>query len=219
MPKLLLKFNAAVIKEIMISKANMTVGRKEDNDIVIDNAAVSGHHCKIYSEGDVFYVEDTNSTNGTFLNEKKIVKAGLKNNDVIGIVKHALVFVDDRSQPASAAAVSAQGATPAAAPAAGGSVGVLRVLSGSADKLEYILNGASTYIGKSDKMQIQIKGMFVPDVAAMIARRQEGYFLCALKAGYPKLNGNPVQEKEPLKNADQIEVGGTVFQFSMEAPK
>ncbi|MBI4051913.1 MAG: FHA domain-containing protein, partial [Elusimicrobia bacterium] len=46
MPKFLLKFNAAVIKEVPITKESLSIGRKEDNDIVIDNPAVSSHHCK-----------------------------------------------------------------------------------------------------------------------------------------------------------------------------
>jgi len=228
MPKFLLKFNAAVIKEIPITKDIITIGRKEDNDIPIDNPAVSGHHCKIRLEGDTYFVEDLNSTNGTFVNEKKVVKAGLKHNDVIGVVKHALVFFDEKAAAAPPAAegtvvltaASSQAmAEAAAAGAKTANVGILRGTTGVVDKPEYILNGASTYIGKSDKVQIPIKGMFTPEVAAMIARRPEGYFLCALQAGYPKLNGLPVQEKAPLNQGDQIEVGGTVFQFSLETPK
>ena len=61
MPKLLLKFNAAVLKEIPIAKDVTTVGRKPDNDVVIDNPAVSSYHCKIMLVGDTFFVEDNNS--------------------------------------------------------------------------------------------------------------------------------------------------------------
>jgi pSer/pThr/pTyr-binding forkhead associated (FHA) protein len=48
-PKLLLKFNAAVVKDIPVIKTTYTIGRKPDNDIVIDNMAVSGHHAKLPS--------------------------------------------------------------------------------------------------------------------------------------------------------------------------
>src|SRR5262245_61090263 len=98
MAKLLLGFQGAVIKEIQITKGEITVGRNPDNDIVIDNPAVSGRHCKIVLSADTFFVEDLNSSNGVFLNAKKTLKAGLKNNDVIGIVKHTLKFVDDHNQ-------------------------------------------------------------------------------------------------------------------------
>src|SRR5437868_15254660 len=96
MPKFLLQFEGAVIKEIPITKGDITVGRRPDNDIVIDNPTVSGHHCKITISGDSFFVEDLNSSNGVFVNAKKVIKSGLKDNDVIGIAKHALKFIDER---------------------------------------------------------------------------------------------------------------------------
>ncbi|MBI4062786.1 MAG: FHA domain-containing protein [Elusimicrobia bacterium] len=218
MPKLLLKFNAAVIKEIPIAKNTLTVGRKDDNDIVIDNPAVSGHHCKIFLQGDGYFVEDLNSTNGTFVNEKKIIRAGLKTNDVVGIVKHALVFVDDRpgatTAPAPAAAAQAPAQTAGAAKAP--DTAILSVVEGVVDKPEYEIKGMTTYIGKSDKVQIPIKGMMAPEVAAMVAKRPEGYYLIAVKPGYPKLNGAPVQEREILKDGDTFEISGSVFRFGFK---
>lgn len=238
MPKFLLKFNAAIIKEIAMDKEQITVGRRPDNDLVIDNPAVSGHHCRIYSQAGSFFVEDLNSTNGTFVNEKKIIRAGLRHNDVIGIVKHALVFVEETAPQnqstnnsnaaapappsAAAVAVSAEQAKPAAkaAPPAAVSkeetVGFLQVVDGLVDKPEYELNALSTYVGKSNRVQIPIKGLFAPEMAAMIARRPEGYYIVAMKAGYPKVNGNAVQEKQSLQEGDQIEIGGTRFRFTFK---
>src|ERR1700691_3160890 len=99
MPKLLLKFNAAVLKEIKLGKESIVVGRKPDNQIVIDNPAISSHHCKISLEGGTYYIEDLDSTNGTYVNQKRVKKAGLHANDVVGVAKHSLVFVDDTPAP------------------------------------------------------------------------------------------------------------------------
>jgi pSer/pThr/pTyr-binding forkhead associated (FHA) protein len=234
MPKFLLKFNAAVIKEIPITKEALTVGRKEDNDIVIDNPAVSGHHAKITLTGDTFFVEDLNSTNGVFVNEKKVLKSGLKNNDVIGIVKHALVFIDDRTgetvpAPEAAAAPKeeatmmiapqkSQEMAAAAASAAAKKPALVRVVKGVVDKPEYELKDPSTYIGKSERVLIKIKGAGLfnkaPENAAMIAARADGYYLVPIEEGYAKLNGKTVSQKELLKEGDMIEVGGTTLQFT-----
>lgn len=228
MPKLLLKFEAAVIKEIPFDKPSLTVGRKSDNDIVIDNQAVSGHHCKIFSSGDTYFVEDLNSTNGTLVNGKKIIKAGLHNNDTIGIVKHSLVFIQ-APVPAAKPAVTERtagskkdmkhetdpgliGAVPPA--------GTLQVIEGVVDKLEYELNDLSTYIGKSDRAAIPVKGSGIfgkaPELAAMIAKRPEGYFLVSVEDGAAKLNGVALAGREALKNGDIIEVGGSKFTFSLK---
>ena len=103
MATLQLKFNAAVIKVISFSKNEMTVGRKPDNDIVIDNPAVSGHHARIVKQGGEYLLEDLNSTNGTFLRERKVLKAALRDKDEISIAKHTIVFLNDQeaSGPAS----------------------------------------------------------------------------------------------------------------------
>lgn len=235
MPKLLLKFNAAVIKEIPFDKPSLTVGRKADNDIVIDNPAVSGHHCKISVQGGTYFVEDLESTNGTYVNEKRIQKSGLHHNDVVGLAKHALVFIEDNPpEPAASADGSPaaeatmvispqkQAELVAASAKAGGegsSVGWLRVLKGVVDKVEYELKGMSTYIGKSDRVQIPIKGggffSSTPEVAASIHRKPEGYVLVAVAEGYPIVNGNKVVGSVVLKEGDLIDCGATTMQFNL----
>lgn len=95
MVKLILKFNEAVIKEIPIEKDTLTIGRKEENDIMIDNMAVSGKHAKIIREGDAYILYDLNSLNGTFVNGAKISKTRLKNKDQIIIGKHTIIFKDE----------------------------------------------------------------------------------------------------------------------------
>ncbi|MBI3398937.1 MAG: FHA domain-containing protein [Deltaproteobacteria bacterium] len=92
MPKLMLKFQGVLIKEYNLDKPSLSIGRKEDNDICIDNMAVSGHHAKIDNNEDSLTVTDLHSTNGTFVNGKKITEAVLRPNDWITIGKHILYF-------------------------------------------------------------------------------------------------------------------------------
>jgi len=238
MPKFLLQFEGAVIKEIAV-KDEITVGRKPDNDVVIDNPAVSGHHCKIVRVDESFFVEDLNSTNGVFLNARKITKSGLQNNDVIGVAKHALKFIDDRPQEEPKPAAPApkpstadstimfspqkqQELAAASTTAARKKPAMIRITKGVVDQPEYELKGRSTYIGKSSHVQIRIKGTGLfgsaPESAAMIANNRDGYFLIPVKEGYVKLNGRPVHQKERLKDGDVIQAGGTTLQFEDQPP-
>ncbi len=83
MTKIILKFKDKVLKEIPVEKELITIGRKPDNDIEIDNLAVSGHHARIFKMEDWFLVEDLNSLNGTFVNGKMVQESPLKNGDEI----------------------------------------------------------------------------------------------------------------------------------------
>jgi len=91
MLRILLKFNDAVLREIETGKQEITIGRDAENDIQIDNIAVSGEHARILKGPDHYFIEDLNSTNGTFVNEEKITKRVLEENDAITIGKHTLV--------------------------------------------------------------------------------------------------------------------------------
>jgi len=221
MPKLLLKFDASVIQEIKLDKPSFTVGRKPDNDIMLDNSTVSGHHCKIYESGGTWFVEDLNSTNGTFVNGKKVFKVGLKNNDSVTIVKYSLKFIADPKTPAAPEAPKppAPEAKPGAEqPQKASTQGYLEVLDGGCEgKKEYQLTKSSTYIGKTARTDIQYKGSGLfnsgPDIAAAITSTTEGYCLVPIKEGFVKHNGNPLTAKVVLYDDDIIDVGMTKLRF------
>jgi len=213
MPKLMLKFEAAFIREIKLDKPAFSLGRKPDNDIVLDNAAVSGHHCKMYESGGTWFVEDLNSTNGTFVNGKKTLKSGLKPGDIVTLVKYSLVFTED-SAPAGAAKAEQTLPPQRGKPPQG----ALEVLENPADaRKDFELTALSTYIGKSAQAAIPYKagGLFGggPELAVVITLRPEGYYLNPIKEGYSKYNGNALNEKVMLKDDDVIEVGATRFRF------
>jgi pSer/pThr/pTyr-binding forkhead associated (FHA) protein len=88
-----LKFNNAVLKTIETDKEVITIGRNVKNDVQIDNLSVSKQHARIVKQEGKYFIEDMKSTNGTYLNEKKITKEKLTNNDVITIGKHTLLAI------------------------------------------------------------------------------------------------------------------------------
>jgi predicted component of type VI protein secretion system len=95
MAKLYLKFEQAVLKEFSLAQGVVTIGRLPDNLIQIDNLAVSGHHAKIYFEQDHYVLEDNNSLNGTFVNNRRVSKVALKDGDEVMIGKHVLALKDE----------------------------------------------------------------------------------------------------------------------------
>jgi len=234
MARFLLEFQGAVLREIP-ANAEITVGRKPDNDVVIDNPMVSNYHCKIIPVGNSLFVEDLNSTNGVFVNAKKVTQTKLHNHDVIVVGKHVLKLVDYRAQVEDGTMTALpppvddtmmipprrQEKLATAAANAAKRRSIIRVMKGFVDQLEYELKNNSTYIGKSDRVEIKIKGTGIfgsaPENAAMIAHHHDGFFLLPVKQGYVKLNGEPLKQKEQLQDGDIIEAGGTTLKFENQS--
>ena len=97
MAKLVLSLNGAVQGEFPLEKERISIGRKPDNDIQIDNLAVSGKHALIITILDDSFLEDLGSTNGTYCNGKLVKKHALRNGDVIGLGKHELKYVNEHA--------------------------------------------------------------------------------------------------------------------------
>lgn len=95
--KLVLSLNASILGENTLDKERITIGRKPDNDIQIDNLAVSGQHAAIITILNDSFLEDLDSTNGTFVNGKLIKKHALKNGDVVSIGKHELKYINEEA--------------------------------------------------------------------------------------------------------------------------
>jgi hypothetical protein len=222
MPKMIVSIDGVVIKEVQITKDRTTLGRRPYNDIVIDNLAVSGEHAVLQMLGGQVYLEDLNSTNGTYVNGKAAKKQLLQNGDTVEVGKYKIKFVTDTAGEsfektmmvkagAGGLAYAPTSAPPPAFPhdaaASSGGVDVLpaaiKVLSGAAAGRKVPLTKVVTTIGK-------------PGVAvAAITRRQHSFFVHHVEgAGNPALNGAPIgADPMALKNGDLIELAGTQMQF------
>ena len=95
MGKLVVSLDSVVIKEVQITKDKTTLGRRPYNDIVIDNLAVSGEHAVLQMAGADVFIEDLNSTNGTYINGKAIKKQLLAHNDAVEIGKYKIRYSRD----------------------------------------------------------------------------------------------------------------------------
>ncbi len=95
MAKLILSMDGLVLKELPLAKERTTIGRKPHNDIQIDNLAISGEHAVIVTILNDSFLEDLNSTNGTYVNGQPIKKHFLQNNDVVELGKYRLKYIND----------------------------------------------------------------------------------------------------------------------------
>ena len=96
MARLILSLDNQVLAEYNMTKERYTVGRLPDNDVRIDNPAVSGHHSLIINILNDSFLEDLNSTNGTYVNGKLIKKHALQDGDVLTIGHHQIRFSDEQ---------------------------------------------------------------------------------------------------------------------------
>ena len=92
--KLIVSLNEKVVDEVPIEKEIITIGRRTDNDVCLDNLAISGYHSQISTVLDDCFLEDLNSTNGTFVNSKIVKKHALKDGDIIDIGNHRIKYIN-----------------------------------------------------------------------------------------------------------------------------
>ena len=241
MGKLVLSLNGAVQGEFQLNKERMTVGRKPDNDVQIDNLAVSGKHALVITILDDSFLEDLGSTNGTYVNGKLIKKHALRDGDVIGIGKHELKYVNEHAtaddeefektmiiRPGSAsaavaAAKAAEGAqAPAMAPAPAAAPAAVAPAAASGMPLGklHVLNGPIA--GKELELTKALITLGKPGVqVAVISRRPHGYFLTHIEgdgknANFPVVNGAPIgAQAYGMKSGDIIELAGIKMEFTL----
>jgi pSer/pThr/pTyr-binding forkhead associated (FHA) protein len=233
MARLVLSLDGQVMAEYNMNKERYTIGRLPDNDIRIDNAAVSGHHSLIINILNDSFLEDLNSTNGTYVNGKLIKKHALQHGDVITVGHHQLRFVEDDEQQdefektmviqPSARPVEKLRTATAVADAAGAGLsatGRSRVLSDAAAlrkaKLQ-VLSGA--FAGREVELTKALTTLGRPGVqVAAITRRNEAYYIVHVDSGkendFPLLNGTSIgAQATKLNDNDVIQLAGVKMGF------
>ncbi len=93
-PQLVLTNNGSVLQEITMEQPRLLIGRSEHNDVSIGSRFVSRHHALLVRHGAATFLMDLNSTNGTFVNAKRVSNHVLKHDDVITMGHHKIKFYD-----------------------------------------------------------------------------------------------------------------------------
>ena len=236
MARLVLSLDGQVLAEYNMSKERYTVGRLPDNDIRIDNAAVSGHHALIINILNDSFLEDLNSANGTYVNGKIIKKHALQDDDVITVGHHTLRFVDGEGDepadefektmvisPRDAArmGVAAPPAPPvqqAAAQSAGASQGPASFSNGVLPKARLqVLSGQ--FAGRELELVKTLTTLGRPGVqVAAITRRSDGFYIVHVESGregdYPLVNGSAIgPQARRLHDNDVVQLAGVKMGF------
>jgi len=231
MARLILSLDGQVMAEYNMNKERYTVGRLPDNDIRIDNPAVSGHHSLIINILNDSFLEDLNSTNGTYVNGKLIKKHALQHGDVITAGHHQLRFVEDDDaqqdefektmviQPSQRPIEKIQNARAAVET---GATTTRRVLPDGAHtpvkkaRLQ-VLSGA--FAGRELELIKALTTLGRPGIqVAAITRRADGFYIVHVDAdspdNYPLVNGTPIgAQVRRLVDNDVIQLAGVKMGF------
>ncbi len=242
MAKVILSVDGVVVKEVPLARERTTIGRKASNDIRIDNLAISGEHAAIITMMSDSFLEDLDSTNGTYVNGRPVKKHYLQDGDVIELAKYRLKYVKEATDSAADAektqvlrqdafravldqppielappGVSLPPPPPPEAPmpmtASARARGQLPI--GSIQ----LLTGQNA--GREVELNKTLTTLGKPGVmVAAIARRPLGYFITHVEGPQPPIvGGRMLEPNKPyaLMDHDVIELGGVKMEFFLKA--
>ncbi len=238
MPIITLKFQEKPLGEFaLVPGKPLSIGRRPENDVAIDNLAVSGYHAKIDAVGNDFIFTDLQSKNGSFINEQMVTTYKLQHGDVILIGKHTLEFaykegeerpqksdddlyqtmVMDTSQHREMMKKAKPAPEPPPEPKAI-PVAALSLLAGGQG--EILLSKKLFKIGKASQNDYQVEGLLVGQTALTISQRPDGYYLSYVEGmAKPKVNGESIKSTVRLKEFDIVELGRVKMQLVFKTPK
>ncbi len=222
-PKLIVKLKNRPLKTYSFTGKQLTVGRLQENDIVIDNLSVSRQHAVIISSSSGYLIRDLSSKNGTFLNGDRIDSAALKNGDSITIGKYQIAFQIPTGEESSQGGMDQTVIIPGFRPAEGGvekfnvDFAASREESGRlfrrSNNEEIPLAGEKTTIGKKKDCDIRLMGLFAPNVKVEIDRCGDDYVIHKTSGkSNVQINGEQMEEKI-LEEEDLIAIGSDEFIF------
>jgi pSer/pThr/pTyr-binding forkhead associated (FHA) protein len=238
MPTLTLKFQGKPLGEFdLVPGKTLSIGRRPENEVAIDNLAVSGLHAKIDTIGNEFIFTDLQSKNGSFIDGQMVSTHKLQHGDAITIGKHTLEFtykdgeerpqksdddlfqtmVMDTNQHREMIKKAAPKAPPPPAAKALPRAALALVAGGEG---EVSITKKLFKIGKSDQSDFRVDGLWVGKTSFTISLRSDGYYLSYAEGiTKPKINGEAIKATVKLKEFDIIELGKVKMQLVFKTAK
>jgi general secretion pathway protein A len=95
--RILLASGGKTVMERELKPGRLVIGRTADNDLQIDSKFISRHHCQIVTQADSCLIEDLNSTNGIYVQSKRVRRYNLNDGDVVQVGQHEIMYIDERA--------------------------------------------------------------------------------------------------------------------------
>lgn len=228
MAHLVITLKEKLIGEYPIDKDKLSIGRKPSNDICLNHLAVSGHHSQIITVLDSSFLEDLNSTNGTYVNSRLVKKHALEDGDLINIGDYRIKFsneqgeieeeFDDDILEQTILLSPGKDFDPLEIPLPSRQKEAPKVIKEPQGNLQ-VLNGKSA--GLILNLEKSLTTFGLPKIAiAGITKRGNKHFLVHVqgsKENMTLLNGEPVQKKATLlEENDIIEVAEVKLEFFIQ---
>ena len=227
-------FNDALQGQVELNQDVITIGRAEGNDIRIDNPGVSSRHARVVREGEDYYIEDTESTNGTAVNGEPVSRHKLEYGDRISIFKHILKFsplgleVDNDNLKGHGANLADGSGTVELDVS---NLGDMLRQQGPANKAYLVvgmpggkqrnrpLNSPVFKIGKDPESDLVIRGWFTPRHIASVNLRGDAYYLVPSQRGKVFSNGNRLHSPVKLEDGDVFNIKGYQVRYTEKQNK
>ncbi len=208
-----------------------TIGRSEQNDIVLKNSGVSKQHAIIEKQGENYVLIDNGSSNGTFVGGKRVKAQVLNYWDEIQIFNFVLKFMavarakgeesgtadweaKTRPEQEKTMELDISSIGDLAQLKKRAKVPFLAVIGkGEGEETQFRLDMVNFTIGRSPACDLNTKGFFAPSLAARIQRRNDGFYVVPARRGKVSLNDEKINDEQKLNDGDTLSVRGIPLRF------
>jgi pSer/pThr/pTyr-binding forkhead associated (FHA) protein len=196
--KLSLSFKGNLLKVYQLDDGEIVIGSDPASQLHIDSLAVQPRHASVTTKGDVSFLRDLGTPEGTLVNGTKVTEHPLKDGDTIRVGKHDLVYTFSPT-------TSEEGGEFKATPKARPKTAWLQILTGNNVGKTISLKNNMTNLGKAGVQ------------TAVIARRGDGYFITHLEGEHsPKVDGVAIgNNSRQLEDGNVIQIGNVKMQFTL----
>ncbi len=237
--KLVLSAGNRILREVLIDRKRLTIGRRPYNDLLLDDLTVSGEHAIVHTVKGDSVIHDLKSRNGTLINGAPVMQQQLADGDCVDIGIYRLVYKVERLEVGAARAGGVRPAllpalqpptnlagarTSAWVPSGAGPARVAHPAPPRAQQQEPARTAMLRFLGGHDAGRQMLLERPIVSIrngsgqVAVVAKRQNGYFLTHVEGlAYPLVNGESIGlGAHVLRDNDLIELAGTIIQFSLD---